>query len=131
MSDEHPVFDKELFQFLVELRFNNDRTWFEANKVRYQQVVKRPLEAGGVYQDGGRPKRIAWSELSAKTFSIDTMACERCGYSPVRVVAVVAAPTREQLEAIRHPGAEFGAVSWRSRAPPVGQLELPMGQRVS
>ena len=87
--------------------------------------------SGGVYQGGARLNRISWCDLAAKTISIDTLGCERCGYSPVRVVAVVAAPTREQLEAVRHPGAEFAAVSWRSRAPPVGQLELPMRQRVA
>ena len=78
--------------------------------------------AGGEYQGGGRPPRMSWSELSAKTFSIDTLGCERCGYSPLRVVAVVATPTREQLEAVLHPVAVFAALSMRSRAPPVGQL---------
>ena len=33
----------ELFQFLAELRLNNDRTWFQANKTRYETHVKNPL----------------------------------------------------------------------------------------
>jgi len=70
---------------------------------------------GREYPVGARAPRLSWSELSAKTFSVDTLACERCGYSPLRVVAVAVAPTREQLEAVRHPGAVFAAVSWRSR----------------
>lgn len=36
-------FSPELFRFLLELRYNNHRTWFQANKSRYEQVVKRPL----------------------------------------------------------------------------------------
>ena len=90
------------------------------------------FEASGVgYHGGGRGNRLSWSELAARTFSVDTLVCERCGYSPLRVIAVVAAPTREQLEAVRHPGASFAVFSMRSRAPPGGQLELPMRQRVA
>jgi uncharacterized protein (TIGR02453 family) len=36
-------FSRSLFQFLVELRFNNERTWFNANKPRYEQNVRRPM----------------------------------------------------------------------------------------
>lgn len=36
-------FSPELFRFLLELRYNNERTWFQANKARYEQAVKRPL----------------------------------------------------------------------------------------
>jgi len=38
-------FGKELFQFLAELAMNNDRTWFNANKERYERDVKQPLLA--------------------------------------------------------------------------------------
>ena len=38
-----PYFSRELFQFLVELKFNNERPWFNANKARYEEQVKRPL----------------------------------------------------------------------------------------
>ncbi len=36
-------FTTKLFQFLVELKFNNERTWFNANKARYEEDVKKPL----------------------------------------------------------------------------------------
>ena len=36
-------FGPELFEFLLELRANNDRDWFGANKGRYEQQVKEPL----------------------------------------------------------------------------------------
>ena len=49
----------------------------------------------------------------------------------MRVMAVVSSPTREQLEGVGHPGVVFAAHSERSRAPPVGQLELPMRQRAA
>ncbi len=39
------IFKKELFQFLVELKFNNERAWFLANKPRYDEFAKKPLQA--------------------------------------------------------------------------------------
>ena len=38
-----PYFTRELFQFLVELKFNNERAWFNANKARYEDHVKKPF----------------------------------------------------------------------------------------
>jgi uncharacterized protein (TIGR02453 family) len=35
----------ELFAFLRELKANNDRAWFEANKERYERQVRQPLLA--------------------------------------------------------------------------------------
>ncbi len=39
----HPHFSPELFDFLADLRANNDREWFQANKSRYERHVKEPL----------------------------------------------------------------------------------------
>jgi uncharacterized protein (TIGR02453 family) len=36
-------FDKEFFGFLNELKQNNTREWFQANKERYRSVVQEPL----------------------------------------------------------------------------------------
>ena len=36
-------FTPELFEFLLELRTNNNREWFQANKGRYERHVKEPL----------------------------------------------------------------------------------------
>ena len=38
-------FGHELFEFLLELRANNNREWFGANKGRYEQHLKEPLLA--------------------------------------------------------------------------------------
>jgi uncharacterized protein (TIGR02453 family) len=38
-----PSFDAELFEFLRELRKNNNREWFLANKTRYESFVRDPL----------------------------------------------------------------------------------------
>jgi uncharacterized protein (TIGR02453 family) len=38
-----PHFTSEFFGFLSELKRNNDRDWFQANKPRYQQAVQDPL----------------------------------------------------------------------------------------
>ena len=35
-------FDKGLFTFLEELKNNNDRTWFTANKDRFERDVREP-----------------------------------------------------------------------------------------
>jgi uncharacterized protein (TIGR02453 family) len=36
-------FDDDLFQFLRELKKNNNREWFQANKARYENKVKKPM----------------------------------------------------------------------------------------
>jgi uncharacterized protein (TIGR02453 family) len=36
-------FDEETFAFLRELKRNNDRAWFNANKERYEESVKEPF----------------------------------------------------------------------------------------
>jgi uncharacterized protein (TIGR02453 family) len=40
---EQPYFNESLFQFLIELRFNNTREWFQANKKRYDVEVRDPM----------------------------------------------------------------------------------------
>src|SRR3954453_9096041 len=40
-----PSFSPALFAFLRELAANNDRTWFTANKARYEQELKEPALA--------------------------------------------------------------------------------------
>ncbi|HXB97142.1 MAG TPA: TIGR02453 family protein [bacterium] len=37
------ILDRRFFQFLVELRFNNERPWFQARKERYQAEVQAPF----------------------------------------------------------------------------------------
>lgn len=41
MPNQH--FSSELFKFLKELRRNNDREWFTANKPRYESAVRDPF----------------------------------------------------------------------------------------
>ena len=41
-ATEAPSFGPELFAFLAELRANNDRDWFAANKARYEAQVLEP-----------------------------------------------------------------------------------------
>ena len=40
---EHAYFNAALFQFLIDLRFNNNREWFQANKQRYEAEVRDPM----------------------------------------------------------------------------------------
>ena len=40
-----PRFTPETFRFLTELALNNSRTWFEANKARYEALVREPALA--------------------------------------------------------------------------------------
>jgi uncharacterized protein (TIGR02453 family) len=44
-ATEAPSFGPELFAFLAELRANNDRDWFAANKERYESLVLEPALA--------------------------------------------------------------------------------------
>ena len=43
MAPSMPYFTKDLYQFLVELKFNNERPWFKARQARYEASVKLPL----------------------------------------------------------------------------------------
>ena len=56
-------FDDELFAFLRELRSNNDRTWFQANKARYERSVKQPVLA--FVEDAGPALRKLSKQLVA------------------------------------------------------------------
>ena len=38
-------FSREAMQFLVDLGFNNDRSWFQPRKAEYERLLKEPLEA--------------------------------------------------------------------------------------
>ena len=38
-------FPEETLQFFIDLRFNNNKTYFEENRARYEQVVKAPFHA--------------------------------------------------------------------------------------
>lgn len=47
-GDEKPLFPgfpPDTFQFLRELKENNTREWFHANKERYEQALREPLQA--------------------------------------------------------------------------------------
>ena len=44
MPTPAPHFDRDLFQFMVELKFNNERPWFKARQARYEASVKLPLQ---------------------------------------------------------------------------------------
>ena len=39
------MFDPDFLRFFEELAENNEKPWFDANKARYERVVKRPFEA--------------------------------------------------------------------------------------
>lgn len=41
-ADVEPAFDAELFSFLRDLKANNTRDWFAANKSRYERAVLEP-----------------------------------------------------------------------------------------
>src|SRR5258707_7796161 len=45
MADGFPGFPKDFFAFFRELKANNERTWFEANKQRYKDSVQAPMAA--------------------------------------------------------------------------------------
>ena len=78
-----------------------------------------------------RPSKIPWAELAARTFETDVLRCERCGFTPLRVLEVVAAPTGEQLAAVGVSALVAGrSRPHRSRGPP-GQLALRFETRAA
>ena len=38
-------FPREMIDFLWELRFNNNKEWFNANRDRYKLLLKEPMDA--------------------------------------------------------------------------------------
>jgi uncharacterized protein (TIGR02453 family) len=56
-------FDEETFSFLRELKRNNDRAWFNANKQRYEESVKEPFLR--FIEDVGPPLRKVSRNLVA------------------------------------------------------------------
>ena len=38
-------FSREMSDFLVELRFNNNREWFDNNRERYFSLLKEPMDS--------------------------------------------------------------------------------------
>lgn len=45
MADAFGGFGKDFFAFFHELKANNDRAWFEANKERFRKSVQAPMSA--------------------------------------------------------------------------------------
>ena len=45
MSATFEGFTSDAFRFLLELRANNDREWFQPRKAEYERLLKEPLEA--------------------------------------------------------------------------------------
>ena len=45
MASEFRGFGQDALGFLVELGLNNDRSWFQPRKARYEALLKEPLEA--------------------------------------------------------------------------------------
>ncbi len=44
MPSKSPYFDRAFFRFLEDLRQNNQREWFQANKRRYEDEVREPAQ---------------------------------------------------------------------------------------
>lgn len=93
----------------------------------------------GVKVENSVPQsRQTWAQLAQHTFQLDVLRCAQCGFSPIRVVEIVVAPTREQL-ATAHgfgkppaPGNVPGSIQPRAPPSPANcQLELPFMQRAA
>lgn len=58
-----PHFTPQLFEFLRDLRENNDREWFKANKARYEETSREPVLS--FINDFAEPLRAITPELRA------------------------------------------------------------------
>ena len=45
MTENFSGFSDEMCRFFIELRFNNNKEWFGANRDRYTKLVKEPMDA--------------------------------------------------------------------------------------
>ena len=43
MNTQFIGFPQDLFDFLIDLKLNNNRQWFNKNKARYQQSIVKPM----------------------------------------------------------------------------------------
>lgn len=94
-----------------------------AGQLQLQLTTKGSVGVGR-HRTRPRPDTIAWSELAKRTFEVDVKRCTRCGHSPIRVVAVVVAPTREQLIMLGDTTNALATRTERCRAPPQGQMRF-------
>lgn len=87
-------------------------------------------------EDRAPPKRLNWSQLAQRSFKVDILRCAQCGFSPIRVVEIVVAPTREQLDIALGKQSISSAAPQpiQPRAPPApatDQLELQFVKRAA
>lgn len=63
------IFSNDTVDFLRDLKANNDRAWFNANKARYERALKQPAE---IFCDeiATRLKRLTGTAHAAKIFRI-------------------------------------------------------------
>ncbi len=59
MYPSFPGFPQDLFDFLIELRANNNRDWFQANKPRYRESIVTPVCA---FIEAMAPRLLAISD---------------------------------------------------------------------
>jgi len=63
------IFSNDAVDFLKDLKANNDRAWFNANKARYERALKQPAE---MFCDeiAARLRRLTGTAYSAKIYRI-------------------------------------------------------------
>jgi hypothetical protein len=85
-------------------------------------IPRRPMSSPLRGTSAKRRRVVSWSELAKRTFDVDVTHCIRCRHSPTRVVAVVVAPTLEQLAMLGDANVTLQSRPERSRAPPPRQM---------
>ncbi len=105
---------------------------------------KRPPEQLKLFRTDGRPARrkdgkpcaeprprMQWANLLKRTFGVDVLVCEKCGHSPLKLVAMATQPhdVRTLLRALGSSGYEVPPTRLPRGPPPPhsGQLQLFAG----
>lgn len=110
-------FDPEAIRFLLELRANNERSWFQPRKAEYERLLKLPLEA--LCSDLGerfRARRIPLRADAGSPFRIYRDVRFSKDKSPYKTHISASFPwaadeaparPRSRTESVHHPGGYF------------------------
>ena len=77
-------FSQETVDFMWGIRFNNERSWFEAHKESYQRCFYQPMKELGAQLQGEMTRRFPKSELNVKVSRIYRDARRLFGRGPYK-----------------------------------------------
>jgi len=99
-----------------------------------RQELGRYFDADAVHADKlAQDHPLLAACCTAWLLGVDTLSCEKCGHTPMRVISVICTPSPAQLAAISNPALQETASLWPrpSRAPPTGQMQFAFTRKAA